>query len=188
MNNQQKIMETALALFTARGYDAVGIQEICEAAEITKPTLYHYFGSKHGLLKALLEKGFAPLSRALAQSTDYHGDLTLTLENVIRTFFHFAEENPNFYRFQLGMAFAPMQSDSYQAGAVFNQAQVRLLEKLFSDASRDHGNMQGRSAAYAATFYGMINTYISLALEDQVRLDDALVYQALHQFMHGIFS
>jgi len=34
----------------------------------------------------------------------------------------------------------------------------------------------------------MINTYISLALEQQVKLDDTLVYQAQHQFMHGIFS
>ncbi len=34
----------------ANGYDAMGIQRIVEAARITKPTLYHYFGSKQGLL------------------------------------------------------------------------------------------------------------------------------------------
>jgi len=188
MNNQNKILEVALDLFSARGYDAVGIQEICEAAGVTKPTLYHYFISKRGLLQALLEHGFAPLQADLLVSAAYERDLTLSLEKVIRTYFDFARAYPRFYRLQLSMAFAPTQSDSFQAIAPFNKMQLRLLEKLFGDASMDHGNMRGRDKAYAATFFGMINTYISLALEQQVELDDTLVYQAQHQFMHGIFS
>ena len=34
----------------------------------------------------------------------------------------------------------------------------------------------------------MINTYIGLFLNGYSALDDALVYQAVHQFMHGILS
>jgi TetR/AcrR family transcriptional regulator len=188
MNNHEKLLAVALDLFSARGYDAVGIQEIVDAAGVTKPTLYHYFISKRGLLQALLEHGFAPLQSDLQTSAAYQGDLTLTLEKVIRTYFQFAQKNPAFYRLQLGMAFAPVESDSYQAVASFSKIQINLLEKLFSEASRDHGNMRGRAPAYAATFFGMINTYISLALEQQIKLDDALIYRAQHQFMHGIFS
>ena len=44
MDNRQLIMEKALELFCARGYDAVGVQEIAEQSGITKPTLYYYFG------------------------------------------------------------------------------------------------------------------------------------------------
>ena len=51
MENKERIMECALDLFYAKGYDAVGVQEIVEKAGITKPTLYYYFGSKLGLLK-----------------------------------------------------------------------------------------------------------------------------------------
>ena len=54
MDNRENILTCALELFYQRGYDAVGIQEICQAAGITKPTLYHYFGSKYGLLEVLL--------------------------------------------------------------------------------------------------------------------------------------
>ena len=39
-----------------------------------------------------------------------------------------------------------------------------------------------------ATFMGMINTYIGLALNGYILLDQKLINQALHQFMHGIFS
>ena len=53
MDNRAEILNAALDLFHARGYDAVGVQEIVERAGVTKPTLY-YFGSKLGLLKSLL--------------------------------------------------------------------------------------------------------------------------------------
>jgi hypothetical protein len=52
----------------------------------------------------------------------------------------------------------------------------------------DHGNMKGRQRAYAATFLGLINTYAALGLNGYAELDQALVNNAIHQFMHGIFS
>ena len=46
-------MQKALQLFYEKGYDAIGVQEIADAAGVTKPTLYHYFGSKYGLLETV---------------------------------------------------------------------------------------------------------------------------------------
>ena len=56
MDNRQLIIEKALELFCARGYDAVGVQEIAEQSGITKPTLYYYFGSKQGLMETILKE------------------------------------------------------------------------------------------------------------------------------------
>ena len=50
LDNRELILNAALDLFYARGYDAVGVQEIVDRAGVTKPTLYYYFGSKLGLL------------------------------------------------------------------------------------------------------------------------------------------
>ena len=55
MDNREAILSEALHLFYVRGYDAVGVQEIVDAAGVTKPTLYYYFGSKKGLLESLFE-------------------------------------------------------------------------------------------------------------------------------------
>ena len=46
MENREMIMRCAKTLFYAKGYDAVGVQEIVDKAGVTKPTLYYYFGSK----------------------------------------------------------------------------------------------------------------------------------------------
>ena len=65
MDNRERILQCALELFYAKGYDAVGVQEIAQKAGITKPTLYYYFGSKYGLLETLLTKHFTVLNEEL---------------------------------------------------------------------------------------------------------------------------
>ena len=63
MDNRQLIMNSALTLFYESGYDAVGVQQIVDSAGVSKPTLYYYFGSKQGLLEALLNEHFQPMEQ-----------------------------------------------------------------------------------------------------------------------------
>ena len=189
MDNRDVILARALELWSRRGYDAVGVQEIVESAGITKPTMYHYFGSKRGLLDALVEDRFAGLrDAALVPAAAYNRDIVRTLESIVRGYFAFARDNADFYRMFLAFSFAPAGSDEFSAVAGPAAAQREALERLFEAAALQHGNMRGRQKAYAATFLGMINTYVALALKGDATLDDELVYRATHQFMHGIFS
>jgi hypothetical protein len=89
---------------------------------------------------------------------------------------------------QLMMWFTPAGSDSFKAVSGLQARQQELMERFFLRAAVDHGNMQGRHRAYAATFLGMVNTYASLGLNGLADLDEALAHSAVHQFMHGIFS
>ncbi len=44
------IMQTAMKLFMTKGFDGTSTNDICWAAGMTKPSLYHYFTSKNHLL------------------------------------------------------------------------------------------------------------------------------------------
>jgi AcrR family transcriptional regulator len=46
------IQERALDLFDERGFDAVTIEEIAAAAEVSPSSVYRYFGTKEGILVA----------------------------------------------------------------------------------------------------------------------------------------
>jgi AcrR family transcriptional regulator len=188
MGNRESILECSLRLFSERGYEAVGVQEIALASGVTKPTLYHYFGSKRGLLDALIsDYGNAMYERA-SRAAAYSRNIGNDLFNVAKAFIGFAGENPEFYRMQLAMYFSPPRSEPNEAIKKMNLRIYDLVEKLFKDASADHGNMKGRHAAYAATFLGMVNTCIGLAIGGLVKTDDTTIRRAVHQFMHGIFS
>lgn len=188
MENQEKILQIGLSLFSERGYDAVGIQEIVDSAGITKPTLYHYYGSKEGLLESILSHYFYFLLDDLQKNAQYQGDVKTNLENIARIYFHFSTTHTKYYRFLLACWFAPPESAAFKAVQRYVQDQQSFLEDIFQQASNDHGNMRGRHKRYASSFLGLINTYIALAYNNFLELDETNVGDLVHQFMHGIFS
>ena len=188
MDNRENLLNRALELFAANGYDAVGVQSIVDAAGIKKPTLYHYFGSKSGLLHTLLHEYLDPFLADLQTIAHYNGDITASLQAITNAYFKIARQHPRFYRFYLSMWFAPLESEAFKAMQPFSQRQQQLMETLFADAVKDHGNMRGRQRPYAASFLGMINTYVMLSLNSYEDLNDEQVRRVIHHFMHGIFS
>lgn len=53
-DTRRRILDQALELFAARGYDAVSVGEIAEAAGIKAPSLYNHFPSKQAIFDALI--------------------------------------------------------------------------------------------------------------------------------------
>ncbi|TCL66535.1 TetR family transcriptional regulator [Hydrogenispora ethanolica] len=187
MDNRSIILLRALQLFAARGYDGVAVQEIADAAGITKPTLYYYFGSKQGLLQTLVAEWGEPLLRLVSEAAAYQGDLSLNLERLAAALFDYAKAHQEFYRMQLAMYFAPRQSLANQAVRQLNERLHLALEELFRQAAAHHAKMRGRELALAATFLGTVNTYIGLALNGYIELRAGLAGNAVRQFMHGIY-
>jgi TetR/AcrR family transcriptional regulator len=188
MENRARIIETALELFAARGYDSVGVQEICSRAGVTKPTLYHYFSNKRGVIEAVLEHFVGALESRLEPALDYRGDLPATLERTIGTMFDFVEEHPGFSRLLLSLQYAPEESEARSAVRPYFDRLVERLRALFRAAAEDHGNMRGREEPYAVSFLGTVFTYMFLLLEGRITRDDSLPFRVMHQFSHGIYS
>ncbi len=188
MDNRVNILNCALRLFASQGYDSVGVQKICEEAGITKPTLYYYFKSKHGLLDTLLSDYFQTLYQMVESAATYHGDLSLSLSGVTTAYFSFAKEHAAFYRLQLSLYFAPPQHEAHKLAAGFQERQFRLVKNLFLGAIHDYLNLKGREDYATATFIGLVDHWISLALNNYIELDSALVHQTVQQFLYGILS
>jgi TetR/AcrR family transcriptional regulator len=186
--NRDRLLEISLSLFARKGYDAVGVQEIVSAAGVTKPTLYHYFESKRGLLEAVLERDGAVLRRGFAEWCRYERDLTATLSHIASGLVDFARTHRDYYRLLLGLTFAPSESEAFQASLPLFQRCQELLEGLFQQAIAEHGNMRGRHRAYAASFFAILNSYIGFFLNGHAELDEGTLHRALHQFEHGIYS
>src|ERR1700704_4370494 len=90
----ERILSTALDLFAVKGYDATAVREICEAAGITKPTLYHFYGSKEGVLQALVTSGFQRFRLLVDSAMAEPGSFRERLKTVARALFDSAREQP----------------------------------------------------------------------------------------------
>ena len=56
MNTKQKILLESLRLFSQRGYDAVGVEQIAAAVGIKAPSLYKHYRSKQDIFDAIFEE------------------------------------------------------------------------------------------------------------------------------------
>ncbi|HKY23278.1 MAG TPA: TetR/AcrR family transcriptional regulator [Vicinamibacterales bacterium] len=103
----ERILSTALDLFAVKGYDATAVREICEAAGITKPTLYHFYGSKDGVFQALVRTGFLEYRAMVDAALSAPGSFRQRAKVLARSMFESASTKPRFWRFMHGVIWAP---------------------------------------------------------------------------------
>src|SRR3984885_10995422 len=79
------LIAAARRLFTERGYDKVGPEEVVRAAGVTRGALYHHFGGKAGLLDATYEQLEAESTERVARivlGSDLHSPLEAMVAGV----------------------------------------------------------------------------------------------------------
>ncbi len=194
-NSKKTLLSCALALFSEKGYDGAGINEIVQIAGVTKPTLYYFFGSKEGLFEEILELYYGRLNTALAKESgyspnaeNYHDDVLPTLLRIATAYFDFARENKQFYLMLLSLTFAPPDAQASRMIEPYHVAQYRTITQCFERISETHVNLRGKERQCAYHFIALINANIGLWNHGNVELNDKKVEMIVKQFMHGIFS
>ena len=68
------ILAAATELLYRRGLDGIGVAELCASIGVSKETLYRHFGSKDGLVEAVLQERSDRVTRWLADAVAAAGD------------------------------------------------------------------------------------------------------------------
>lgn len=87
-DRSRRILEAASALFRAQGYDAVRIEDIAAAAEVSVGTCYNYFSTKGDLLLAIVSmevQEVVEAGRPLVE--DPPADVAAALRDLIRLYY-----------------------------------------------------------------------------------------------------
>jgi AcrR family transcriptional regulator len=99
-----QLLEVARDRFAQKGFTATSMDEIAEAAGVTKPVLYQHFPSKRALYVELLEDTGRQLLTSLADATGRAGSGRERVELGFRAYFNFAVNNRSSFRLLLGTA------------------------------------------------------------------------------------
>ncbi len=75
---RSRILESALKLFSKRGYNKASVDDICAEAGISKGAFYHHFESKQALFLALLDHWLQAIDQAIEVSKDKTAPETFT--------------------------------------------------------------------------------------------------------------
>lgn len=80
-DKRRQILDGALEVFTARGFDAASMSDIAAAANVSKGTLYVYFEDKEHLFVALIEREREIQKRGAFEALDEEPDIAHALTN-----------------------------------------------------------------------------------------------------------
>ncbi|HVB44924.1 MAG TPA: TetR family transcriptional regulator [Streptosporangiaceae bacterium] len=72
------LVQAALALFEAKGYDRTAVHEITEAVDVSERTFFRYFASKEDLVLSFVRDGMTAFAEALAARPPQEEPLTAT--------------------------------------------------------------------------------------------------------------
>lgn len=97
-----RILDVATALFAERGYEAVGMRDIADAAGLSVASVAHHAGSKAELHAAVFARVHAAESHALSQAAervrtfplDTPGGILAALHAMLDAYLDFLEQHP----------------------------------------------------------------------------------------------
>src|SRR6476620_444994 len=105
---QIRIIKAAAALLAKSVDGEVSTREICDAAGVTAPTLYHYFRNKESLLRAVVDFGWTDfLESKRTVAVVVHDNIGDDIRAGWHNHIEFALKNPNFYRLMWSPGVAP---------------------------------------------------------------------------------
>lgn len=163
---RQQLLQAALKTFSQRGYAAASVQEIVDAAEVSKPALYYYFSDKAGLFQALVHQAHDERYRLICEHAARGAGLAEKLENILAAVLDFSLRNRQLMRLTFATAFATNGEAPGQAKCREKARRNFDVVRSLFDAGRRAGEVDDRFSAdeLAMAFYGQLNAHIMVRL------------------------
>lgn len=99
---RRQLLDVALERFAAKGFHATSMEEIAEAAGVTKPVLYQHFRSKRQLYLELLDDVGGRLMDAIAKATAGADGPRRQVEAGFATYVRFMTDRPQAFPLLFG--------------------------------------------------------------------------------------
>jgi len=177
---RQRLLAEAQRLFRERGYAATSLEQIADAAEVTKGAIYGHFASKEDLMLSALEAAPAPDYSATLN------DASRPLRERLAAFGRAAAEEPGdtgelamYLEFFAALLRAPDALQRYSSG------RERRLQELADTGSSDSGDHAAGATPVQAWAIGQA---MLVGLQIERRLAPRLVTPEVFERAFGLLA
>ena len=184
---REQVMSVARGVFMERGYHSAGMDEIADAAGVSKPVLYQHFPSKLELYLALLDGGIDELlnsaDTALASTSDNKERVRATM----RAYFSFVADRNSAFRLVF-------ESDVMNESAVrerVDRVHEAIASKIADVISTDTGLSNDQAMLLGSGLQGLAQVAATrwltadqadMPMEEAADLVSALAWRGIRSF------
>jgi AcrR family transcriptional regulator len=119
---REQLLDVALERFAREGYHHTSMNDIAEAAGVTKPVLYQHFESKQQLYLELINSVATQLQQSVVEATAAATSPREQVERGFRAIFHWMAESPA--RFVILFAGDTMREPEFSQAAYSTEQQL----------------------------------------------------------------
>ena len=123
-------MDAAERVMAEHGFEAATVARVVEEAGIPLSSVYHYYGSKDGILLAVMERGAERFFADLPEWNRRIGRPAQHLAQIISAAIRTLERHPNFLRLLIVLAAQPPDGVGGEIRAVIGRIRDRALGLL----------------------------------------------------------
>jgi AcrR family transcriptional regulator len=130
VKSRELVLDAAERVMAKHGFEAATLARVVEEAGIPMSSVYHYFGSKDGILLAVMERGADRFFADLPEWDRRAGPPAKHLAKVVSTAVHTLERHPDFLRLLIVFAAQPPAAGDGQVQAVVSRIREQALTRL----------------------------------------------------------
>ena len=130
VKSRELVLDAAERVMATEGFEAATINRIVDEAGVPLSSVYHFYGSKDGVLLAVMQRG---AERFFADVPDYDqrsGTAAEHLRLVIFDAVDALERHPNFLRLVIAFAVQPLQAGDGEISDVVRHVRELALKRL----------------------------------------------------------
>lgn len=100
-DSRQQVLDAVLVLFRERGYFATSIQDISRESAVSVGSIYHHFGDKEGIARALYQSLSDEMSSRISWISAREGTVHDQCRAIVKALFDLTEAEPLVMDFML---------------------------------------------------------------------------------------
>jgi len=155
MGTRERLLENGAALFAAKGFHGVGVEELGDSVGLTGPSMYRHFRTKGALLAEMLISVSQSLLEGATEVIEENLDPRQTLSALIERHVEFAISHPDLIRVH-ERDFGNLEEDDARQVRRLQRRYVELWVDEIQLVRQNETVETARTMAHAV--FGMLNS------------------------------
>jgi len=170
MNNTKKaIFDSAIEVFSNRGYNSATMDEIAVNAGVAKGTLYYHFNSKEDIFKYIVKEGMDLIIQEIEEMTGIQENPLIKINLVCRRQLNLVNDNKDFIKVIMSQLWGQELRQIELRDSIENY--ILHIQKYIQEAMDVGLIKKGEASFMAYTLFGVI---CSTAVYELINKDNDL--------------
>lgn len=182
---KRRIFNTAIKIFSEKGYDNSSVEEITAIAGVAKGSLYYHFSKKEDIFDMLLEEGLKLLKNNIEIKTRDCSTALEKIKAVILIQIKVSVKYEDFLNVVLSQIWGEEEKNRKCKKAVFEY--IKIIEKIIKEGIENNEFYDGNVEAIASGVVGVTASSLIFRLKKNREVDVQSVYEGfINTVVRGI--